>query len=172
MKQMDIFFLKSPRTIDFGLSANSNENAHLLTASGNWVSRDIGNSLEIPPFHFIFDLVYFLKKTCKSRAKKKCLETLEKPLPPRHQLFGWVVKWWVNRPFGYILVFGWENWGNRLGKGRESLGKEAFFFALEWPLNMDLTGKLKTQTKILLQCSSSWGFWGAVVLYLILTALS
>lgn len=25
---------------------------------------------------------------------------------------------------------------------------------------MDLTGKLKTQTKILLQCSSSWGFWG------------
>lgn len=35
-----------------------------------------------------------------------------------------------------------------LGKWwKESLvGKEAFFFALEWPLNMDLTGKLKTQT--------------------------
>ena len=29
---------------------------------------------------------------------------------------------------------------------KESLGKEAFFFALEWPLNMDLTGKLRKNT--------------------------
>ena len=65
-----------------------------------------------------------------------------------------------------------ENRSLGLVKPLVVVGKEAFFFALEWPLNMDLTGKLKTQTKILLQCSSSWGFWGAVVLYLILTALS
>ena len=30
-----------------------------------------------------------------------------------------------------------------MGERGRKVGKEAFFFALDWPLNMDLTGKLK-----------------------------
>ena len=51
-----------------------------------------------------------------------------------------------------------ENRSLGLVKPLVVVGKEAFFFALEWPLNMDLTGKLKTQqTKIF--APQTFGYW-------------